>query len=334
MKDIEKFRDEITRYDTKALEKRGYKINPRKFGDIWKILGKSKLVKRKEFDIKDDKEVYSGAEYTKTPKLPNITVLPDLWIGMDQLHGSSLGHQHTQSEKGDKRLFQEIYEFLGYGAMLLRNENSTNLYVLKPREKVIVGTGDNMTLFNLDYKPLVTIDMANPQMNSANKDLENEVGPLMIMKHMEFSEANTTLFKINEEYIKRKLLKCDEAIRQNGLCSFGSVKIEGEESKFLIGIGDTGQGQELYNSLRPREFTEENKREYESLKDQGLGCTAGFYLDGFQNYHGMLKKLGINVIHGGNIPRELEKEFSPSLLELAVSQDKTLMEILNLPKKE
>lgn len=187
--------------EKKILEALGYKINDRKFPDIKKLF--SEDYKRVMPDCKSDEVVYSGAEHNGNPKLPNITILPNIKIPGGIMLGSTMGHQHTQDDKFDLRMFQEVYEFLGYGGMLLRKEKEANLYVLKPGEKVLVGTGDNMTIFNLDEKPLVTLDYANPKMNSANKNLESKIGPSILIKQ----NTKNVFIKPNKEYYKRKLLQ-------------------------------------------------------------------------------------------------------------------------------
>ncbi|MBM3234374.1 hypothetical protein FJZ19_04760 [Candidatus Pacearchaeota archaeon] len=261
------------------IQSLGYKVNPRRFKDIWPILEKSGMCKREDFSYNDDAVVYSGAEHRGNPKLPNQTVLPNLWIGSYILLGSTLGHQHTQAEKGDRRRFQEIYEFHGYGAILLRDDFTTTLYVLKPGEKVIIGTRDNMTLFNLDYCSLTTLDMANPQknpnMNEANKDLEKLIGPLMIVKHGKLEGSDVTIFRVNKKYKDKISVKTFEPI-----------------------VVVSRLGTELYERMK------ESRMEF--------------------------WKRGIRIIHGGNVPKDLKKEFSPPLLELAQKKNKTLMEILEM----
>ena len=155
-----------------------YKKNERKFQDIQKFF--SEPYKKYRFDCAPDKTVYWGYE---SRTLPNITKLLNLdTLDGEIVMGSTFGHQHAQKEKGDKREFQEIYEFLWYGGMFVRNKEAV-LYLLRPNEKVIIGTDENMTILNFDAIALTTHDFANRDMNSANKELEGKIGTCMLVKY-------------------------------------------------------------------------------------------------------------------------------------------------------
>lgn len=287
--------------ERKMLEALGYILNDRTFLSIWRIIQKSGMFRRGQFSYSNERIVYSGAEHRGNPKLPNLTFLPYLLFEDDLLMSGTPGHQHTQAEKGDTRRFQEIYESLGYGAMLLRNSEGTTLHILKPKDKVIVGTADNMSIINLDHSPLITLDYANPEMNSANRDLEARIGPLMIItQHIDSYEANTTLFKINQKYIEEDYLKPDETIKVSGYVYPRNNAVPPSEfCKFIVCVEHTKSGAHLYDEL-------------------GKGYAKEF------------KKLGINLVFGGNIPSDLKDEFFPPLLELVLRRNKTFMEILQI----
>lgn len=193
-------KEEDSILNKKILETLGYKINERRLSDIKKFF--SEDYRRINLSYQDDYVVYSGAEHLGHPKLPNITILPNIPISVGSIIGSTMGHQHLQYKKEDTRRFQEIYEFRGYGGMLLRDEEKTTFYVLKPRDKIMVGTKDNMTIFNMDKSPLITLDYANPERNSANKDLEIKIGTLMLIK----TNAEGIVFKTNKEYYNKGLI--------------------------------------------------------------------------------------------------------------------------------
>lgn len=160
------------------MENEDYKRNERKFQDIQKFF--SPGYRECKFDYAPDKTVYWGDE---SRTLPNITMLPNLkTLDREIVMGSTMGHQHTQKEKGDKRKFQEIYEFLWYGGMFVRNKGAV-LYLLRPNEKVIVGTDENMTILNFDAIALITHDFANRDINSANKELEKKIGTCLLIKY-------------------------------------------------------------------------------------------------------------------------------------------------------
>jgi hypothetical protein len=231
--------EENLRSGRKILEALGYKINERKFSDIKKFFSEDYI--RVNPDYPEDYVVYSGAEHLGNPKLPNITLLPNIPISVGNIIGSTMGHQHIQYKKDDTRRFQEIYEFMGYGGMLLRNEEKTILYVLKPKDKIMVGTKDNMTIFNMDKSPLITLDYANPERNSANKDLEGKIGPLILIK----TNAEGIVFKTNKEYYDRGLI--------NG--EFNPMRIE-----------NMSLGEEIYKKISDYE---------DKFKERGINLILG-----------------------------------------------------------
>ncbi len=184
----------------------GYEVNHRIYESIKSTLSRFEGVGTNKLALpyRDDDIVYSGAEHKGTPKLPNITLLPNLkTIDNETLLGTTTGHQHTQKLEGDERQFQEIYEFFGYGAILLRNNRRTNLHILRKGEKVLVKTDDNMTLFNLDDTALQTLDYANPFMNSANKELEAAIGPPLLIIY-DLIKRNIT-FTFNKKYYEKNI---------------------------------------------------------------------------------------------------------------------------------
>jgi hypothetical protein len=326
--------DDMICFRVEALKRLGYKINDRTFASLKPVF--SEDYRGIAFNYKDQDTVYSGAEHKGKPKLPNVTFLPNMGCSSNAILGSTFGHQHTQAQNGDKRQFQEIYEFLGYGAMMIRNSSGTTLYVMKPGEKVVVGTADHMTIFNLGFEPLVTLDYANPEMNSANKDLEQRtirngpLGSLMMIKHFEFSEANCTMFIVNPDYISEGIVKCDYKVRKEGFRKWGSVRVDGEDYRYFVSVGDTGLGSSMYDALSPKVMTDRDKEEYDGLIRRGLGVSAAFFLERFMDYAETFKKIGITIKVGGNIPLEFREEFSRSLLDLAVEQNKTLLNCLGM----
>jgi hypothetical protein len=190
-------------WNPNKLKELEYIINDRTLKEVIPFLEKFPRLFPQKVLTRENELIYSGAEHRGNPKLPNVTFIPNLPIVGGSLLGSTFGHQHTQRQTGDTRPFQEIYEFQSYGAMLLRSEKSTRLITLKPGEKVIVGTDENMTLFNLDECPLLTLDYANPEMNSATKDLEKRIGPpIAILRTKE-----EIYFYINPQYNREGLIK-------------------------------------------------------------------------------------------------------------------------------
>jgi hypothetical protein len=186
----------MSSWDRLRLEAGGYEINDRKQTDIEPIWEHATKFVSFYPNLRSNEIIYSGAEHTGIPKLPNVTFIPNIIHEPGCLMGTTFGHKHLQARSGDIRPFQEIYEFESYGGMLIRNGESTRLELLRPGEKVIVGTDDNMTLFNMSKVPLVTIDYANPKMNSAGKELEKAIGPAMMI----WSAESEMIFRINYDY--------------------------------------------------------------------------------------------------------------------------------------
>ena len=190
----------------------GYRIHPRTFSQMRRFF--SLDYNRNQFHYKDNEVIYSGAEHSGTPKLPNLTILPHLEARDRFILGSTFGHTHIED---DEREFQEIYEFCGYGGMLiyapLQPDLGVTLHVLKPGEKVTVSPRENMTLFNLDHKDLVALDYANPLKNLAHKDLENRLGTLLTIEQETsygnvtfYTSESRTTFRINPQYVEEGLI--------------------------------------------------------------------------------------------------------------------------------
>ncbi len=221
----------------KALEALGYQMNHRTFAQVQKLF--SEEHRQCTFSYKPHDVVYSGAEHRGNPKLPNLTFLPHLLAGEGIILGSTFGHTHTGELS---RRFQEIYEFCGYGGMLLyqpsRPEENMDLYFLRPGEKMGVGPDQNMTLYNFGSAELLTLDYADPSRNTANKDLEGRLGALLMIEYFEGdSRINLNqgelIFRINEKYLTEGILpSCEE--KKVVFSSFGL----GEEAYCFLGSGE------------------------------------------------------------------------------------------------
>jgi predicted dehydrogenase len=157
--------------------------------------------------------VYSGAEHRGNPKLPNITVIPNLTTKLTtkdsqglmsrwEVFGCSMGHYHPPGH--DPRV-QEVYEFQSYGLMVLDyGTANVEMWVAKDGDKVTVPNGCHMTLYNLGDRdnPLITLDYANPDLNPANKNLVSKCGPILLAYYndLEVSFALNRHYINNEEY--------------------------------------------------------------------------------------------------------------------------------------
>lgn len=185
---------------------------------------------------------YSGVEFKE---LPNITILPNLktkegFIVM----GSTMGH-YQEAMDGSKLPILEIYEYFGFGAMLIDNKDDPfmELHYLKPGDKVFTMNRCNMTLYNLDMHPLITNDFANPKIHQGDKTLQKEIGPSLIIRQ----DGVRMDFKLNERYINR----------EDGL----GVKLEDFEDKDLLVQVHAAPGKEIYDKLG----TEKVRKEFEKI---------------------------------------------------------------------
>lgn len=191
----------LERVDESILATLGYRTIRRSFADVVKLLTPEQNRLSSSYSL--DETAYFFLNNTLIPKLPNITYLPNArTLDNGIMLMTSLGHKHTQKQKGDTRAFQEVYEFFGYGGMLLRNSSGTRFHILKPRDKICTGTDDNMTIVNLNEHPLITQDLSNPKMNSADKLLEERIKTMMLCTFYN----GTFKIEINSAYYLEGLL--------------------------------------------------------------------------------------------------------------------------------
>jgi len=201
----------------------GYVINDRKFKTSFQDLFSDDFrAFAQRYHLVDQAPVYSGAEHRGDPKLPNITVLPnistcqepiiqikadnaDLRIPAGQevtLFGCTMGHWHGQ--KNCSGGIQEIYEFQSYGALLIDcpEGDEVELWLARDGDKILVPQQCHMTLFNLDdlAHPLITLDFADPARNYANKELVKQIGPTLLA----YYTAHEAVFLLNRYYINRE----------------------------------------------------------------------------------------------------------------------------------
>ena len=268
----------------------GYTVNDRDFGESFqKLFSEDFHAFARRYHLIERSPVYSGAEHTGDPKLPNITVLPNIptrWpgsmhlkfdkerfgIGRDfpfslftgqevTLFDCTMGHWHGQTDCPDR--IQELYEFQGYGALVVdRPENGeVELWVARDGDKVAVPQQCHMTLYNLDDldHPLITLDFANPDRNYANKELVARVGPLLLAYYTPYE----AVFVLNRHYINHERIhvRPDEFIDGNSPppgevdnrnCLHGGVRLPeplpGREVRIPLGAR-ASLGQQLYEAL-------------------------------------------------------------------------------------
>lgn len=177
--------------------------------------------------------IYCGAEHVGQPKLPNITVVPNVRVGQPgqgqlnvkspYLMGCTMGHWHSEPQRDQS--VQEVYEFLSYGLLVIDqpagaessgSEGSVVIWVAKPGDKVTVPHQCHMTLYNLNggQQPLVTLDFANPERNRSNKHLIDEIGPIMQIACRPKEQDWLISFVLNREYMGRGRPTADN--RQEG----------------------------------------------------------------------------------------------------------------------
>jgi len=230
--------------------------------------------------------VYSGAEHKGDPKLPNITVVPNVATRLAQtvslqfdqktfnigrtldfrmpaslevtLFGCTMGHWHGQADCPDE--VQEIYEFQSYGALLIDRPQSDELelWVARSGDKIAVPQQCHMTLYNLDdgHHPLITLDFANPERNYANKELVKRIGPILLA----YYTTHEAVFILNHRYINRERVVYEDLSPpptgvENRQCLNGGVRLptpiigqEGREVRTPLGTR-ASLGEQLYEAL-------------------------------------------------------------------------------------
>lgn len=246
----------MTEWNTFELESKGYKINNRTIADIYPIWRHHKKFNLPLPAFREKEIIYTGAEHTGNPKLPNYTLIPDIYIKEGNLLGSTFGHQH----EGDPTLpFQEIYEFSSHGGILLRRNDKIQLVLARPMDKIIVKPDENMTLFNFGNGALLTKDFANPLLNKANKNLEKEIGSIMAIGRF----GSDFIFKLNLDYRERGLLEGrDNGVTINSLTGGDMLY----EKMKLREIDFTRAGIELkFGGNLPEEYKKEFSKPLEQL---------------------------------------------------------------------
>jgi predicted dehydrogenase len=177
----------------------GYTVNDRDFKKNFQDLFSEDYREfARRYHLMERSPIYSGAEHKGDPKLPNITVLPNLQTkGNAILLGSTMGHYQDNR----RTPIEEVYEFQGYGAMVIDRdgEETIELWIAQDGDKVLIPRGCSMTIYNLDLAPLVTLDYANPGFNKSFKDLIAEIGPIFCIWY----DGKKVLFKLNARYINR-----------------------------------------------------------------------------------------------------------------------------------
>lgn len=162
-------------------------------------------------------DAYEGFEHKPgnlEDKLPNRTVIWNLpFANGGFMYGSSLGHVHPKA--GFK--IQEIYEFQGYGGMLVSFKEHAKLYVCKPQDKVVVPPDCMMTILNFSVGSLETLDMANPLQNESSKKILGEKnGPQIALytsgadKDDWFCQCNTFL---SHKFNRRVVFSHNEKVK-------------------------------------------------------------------------------------------------------------------------
>lgn len=241
------------------LESLGYKINNRTYEDVRGLVNQQ--IGMPGIDYYLQEVLYSGAEHTGNPKLPNLTYLPNFKTSTsDLVLGTTFGHQHNQHLHNDTRPFQEIYEFQNYGAMLLRDSNQTVLHLARPKNKVVVATNENMTLYSLDANGLRTLDYANPRMNLADKNLEKELKNFLTIAYS--PRLRMARFALNRYYYQEHVKGSPESpIRvmdvDLGESLFRGIILERErflQAGIIISAGDRVP-EELKQELAPNLLT-------------------------------------------------------------------------------
>jgi hypothetical protein len=234
--------DEILTVGLKsALE---YDVIPTSLGSIWHILGRSADYMRFNIGLPFSDPAYVCLEHSRMDhsKLPDAIYLPNLPAivretgEQAELFGCTIGHH--QDMPFEKRM-QGIYEFKGFGAILIDNDNagSIDLVVASPGEKIIVPNRCNITIYNLDSPPLATLAFANPaksspSYNCKNTKLQEEIGPAICAYRI----GNNVTIALNAKYVAPQ-----EPDRKGLAKQYGSGVIIGgfvynEKERALLGL--------------------------------------------------------------------------------------------------
>ncbi|MEM4724274.1 MAG: hypothetical protein QXP01_04620 [Candidatus Hadarchaeum sp.] len=265
----------------------GYTVNDRDFKKSFQdLFSEDYKAFARRYHLIEQSPVYSGAEHKGDPKLPNITVIPDIptrraqtvQLRFDQktfnidhdldfrmitgqevtLFGCTMGHWHGQIDCPNG--IQEVYEFQSYGALVIDRPESdeVELWVAREGDKVAVPQQCHMTLYNLDdlNNPLITLDFANPDRNYANKELVGRIGPILLAYYTPYE----AVFVLNHRYINRERIVYEDPNPpsvgvDNRQCLNGGVRLpvpiisqEGREVRIPLGAR-ASLGQQLYEAL-------------------------------------------------------------------------------------
>lgn len=153
---------------------------------------------REVVGLKQDDPVYSGID--GSDKLPNITIIPNLKTKNGSIvMGCTMGHTEIERPENAPE-FQEVYEFIGYGAMVIqrRGKSLLDFIIADTGDKVLVPWDCNMTIYNLSEKPLITLDYAHPESKS-NKTLQEKIGPVFCMT----VKNDYCIIRLNNSYVNR-----------------------------------------------------------------------------------------------------------------------------------
>lgn len=180
------------------LEAMDYDVTAKTYGSMKDIIAAAPDYA--SIDTAEDTPMYVcvGSRRHDASKLPNLTFLPNLdatYRDRDVLLlGDTKGHH--QDMPGEKRI-QEIYEYQGYGAMVIaHDEGGVDLVAAQPGDKIAIPNHCSMTLYNMDTDPLCTLDFMNPRMNPANKNVQRRLGPILCVYHA----GNEVVFIPNKNY--------------------------------------------------------------------------------------------------------------------------------------
>ncbi len=255
-----------------------FRHNIRAINEIYKLGGNFyyDLIKSRKDFLENIYEAYEGFEHracdeTKMPNLTRIWNLPFNSGGF--LYGSSMGHLHPQSDFD----VQEIYEFLGYGGMLISSKNETKLYLCGKGDKIIVPPDCMMTILNLNFKELETLDMANPKENESSKDilLKDLRGPMIVLNHTgmqrknEYSSSFIYSSFLSHKFREKIILPLGGIVKMGINSKYENFKInQNEEIEFIIGSDESDLVNEIFR--KRNEFRKYNIEIIEAEK--GVDC--------------------------------------------------------------
>ncbi|MBS1787715.1 MAG: Gfo/Idh/MocA family oxidoreductase [Acidobacteria bacterium] len=149
--------------------------------------------------------IHGRVDFPADPQLPDIWVARNVAVILERSEvysfGCTMGHYYPYDREEGYRV-AEVFEFQGYGLLLLSRENSeVEMWVAQEGDKIAVPTGCHATLYNLssDDSPLIALSFHHtPQSQPLNdQTLICDHGPILLS----YYSSQEVVFKLNRSYV-------------------------------------------------------------------------------------------------------------------------------------